>query len=163
MSNLSRWDPFQDMLTLREAMQQLLEDSFVAPTTSQRGGQTFAPAMDVSETKDSFVVEAALPGIKPEDMDITLENNVLTIRGEMKQESTSKERNFHRIERRFGTFQRSISLPSTVKSDAINASMEHGVLRLEIPKAEAVKPRKIAVNSTGNPERQLEVGAHSNN
>lgn len=162
MSNMSRWDPFQEMLTLREAMQQLLEDSVVSPSSTRSGGQSFAPAMDVSETQDSFIVEAAVPGLKPEDLDITLENNVLTVRGEIKQQQESKERNFHRVERRYGSFQRTISLPSTVNAEAIRANLEHGVLRLEIPKAEAVKPRKIAVNNTST-ERQLEVGKTNTN
>ena len=149
MSNLTRWDPFNDMLTLREAMNQLLEDSFVRPAAA-RGGQGFVPALDVSETEDGYQVEAAVPGLKPEDLEITVENNVLTIKGETRQEKEDKQRSFHRIERRFGSFQRTIALPNTVKPVAIKASLEHGVLRLEIPKAEEVKPRKISVN-VGSP------------
>ena len=102
--------------------------------------------LDLSETADGFLVEAAVPGLKPEDVEVTVENNVLTIKGETRQEKEDKQRSFHRIERRFGSFQRTIALPNTVKPDAIKASLEHGVLRLEIPKAEEVKPRKISVN-----------------
>jgi HSP20 family protein len=155
MTNLSRWDPFQDMLSLREAMNQLMEESFVRPTGA-RGGQGFVPALDLSETKDAYLVEAAVPGLKPEDLEITLENNVLTIRGETRQETEDKQRNYHRVERRFGSFQRSITLPNTVKADAIKAELENGVLKLEIPKAEEVKPRKIEV-SAGQP-KTIEVG-----
>ena len=144
MSNVSRWDPFQDVLTLREAMNQLLEESFVSPSVQQRG-QSFVPPMDVSETGDGYVVEASVPGLKPEDLEITIENNVLTIKGEMRQEHENRERNYHRIERRYGSFQRTITLPTTVKSDAIQASLDNGILRLEVPKAEEVKPRKISV------------------
>jgi HSP20 family protein len=161
MSNMSRWDPLQEALTLREAMQQLFEDSFVAPTTARRG-QVMAPAMDVSETPDSFIVEASVPGLRPEDLEITVENNVLTIKGETRQESQNQERNYHRVERRFGSFQRTISLPSTVKPEAITASLEHGILRLDIPKAEAVKPRKISVHTTNSSPRELEVGNTNN-
>ena len=145
MATITRWDPFQDVLSLREAMSQLMEESFVQPTAAQ-GGKNFVPALDLSETAEGYLVEAALPGLKPEDVEITVENNVLTIKGETRQETDSKDRNFHRLERRFGSFQRTIGLPTTVKADAIQASLDNGVLRLEIPKAEEVKPRKISVN-----------------
>ena len=152
MATVTRWDPFQDVLSLREAMNQLMEESFVRPTAAQGGqnGKNFVPALDLSETTEGYLVEAALPGVKPEDVEITVENNVLTIKGEARQEVDEQKRNFHRIERRFGTFQRTIGLPTTVKADAIQASLTNGVLRLEIPKAEEVKPRKISVNLGDN-------------
>jgi len=155
MTNLTRWDPFDDMLTLREAMNQLLEDSFVSPTTT-RGGQGFAPVLDMSETEDAYQVEVAVPGLKPEDLQITLENNMLTIKGEVRQESQDRKRNYHRVERRYGSFQRSIALPSTVKADSIHASLTNGILFLDIPKAEEVKPRRISVNVGA--DKQIEVG-----
>jgi len=158
MANVTRWDPFQDMLSLREAMNQLMEESFVRPTTG-RGGQGFVPALDLSETAEGYLVEAAVPGLKPEDVEVTVENNVLTIKGETRQEVDEKKRNYHRIERRFGSFQRTIGLPTTVKADAIQASLTNGVLRLEIPKAEEVKPRKISV-SVGE-GKAIEVGKNS--
>lgn len=158
MTNLSRWDPYQDMLSLREAMNQLMEESFVRPNGT-RGGQGYAPALDLSETKDGYFVEAAVPGLKPEDLEITVENNILTIKGETRQDTEDKQRNYHRIERRFGSFQRSITLPNTVKADAIKANLEQGVLKLEIPKAEEVKPRKISVN-VGQP-KEIEIGKQS--
>jgi len=145
------------MLSLREAMNQLMEESFVRPTTAQ-GGKNFVPALDLSETAEGYLVEAALPGLKPEDVEITVENNVLTIKGETHQEVDDKQRNFHRVERRFGSFQRTIGLPTTVKADQIQASLTNGVLRLEIPKAEEVKPRKISVNVG---ENKVEVGRNS--
>jgi HSP20 family protein len=109
--------------------------------------------------RHGYLVEAALPGLKPEDVEITVENNVLTIKGETRQEVDDQKRNFHRIERRFGAFQRTIGLPTTVKADAIQASLDNGVLRLEIPKAEEVKPRKISVNVGEN--KTLEVGRNN--
>ena len=145
MATITRWDPFQDVLSLREAMNQLMEESFVQPAAAQNG-KNFVPALDLSETAEGYLVEAALPGVKPDDVEITVENNVLTIKGETRQETDDKQRNFHRIERRFGAFQRTIGLPTTVKADAIKADLTNGVLRLEIPKAEEVKPRKISVN-----------------
>ena len=158
MATVTRWDPFQDALSLREAMSQLMEESFVQPTAAQ-GGKKFVPALDLSETADGYLVEAALPGVKPEDVEITVENNVLTIKGETRKETDDKQRNFHRVERRFGTFQRTIGLPSTVKADQIQASLTNGVLRLEIPKAEEVKPRKISVNVGQN--KTIEVGKNN--
>lgn len=145
MANVTRWDPMQEMLSLREAMSQLLEESFVAPTVG-RNGPGFIPAMDVSETQDGFVVELATPGLKPEHLEITLENNVLTLKGEIRQEQSATKRHYHRVERRYGTFTRTLTLPTSVKSDAIQAHLEHGILRVEIPKAEEVKPRKITVS-----------------
>jgi HSP20 family protein len=155
MATLTRWDPFNEMLTLREAMSQLLEESFVAPNTPRRG-QSFAPALDVSESADDYTVEVAVPGVKPEDLHITFENNVLTISGEHRQEAEDKQRSYHRVERRYGSFQRTVALPSTVKADAIQATLTDGILRLAIPKAEEVKPRRIDVKV--NSDRELEVG-----
>ena len=158
MATITRWDPFQDVLSLREAMNQLVEESFVRPTAGQ-SGQNFVPALDLSETPEGYLVEAALPGVKPEDVEVTVENNVLTIKGETRQEVDEQKRNFHRIERRFGSFQRTVGLPTTVKADAIQASLTNGVLRLEIPKAEEVKPRKISVNVGQN--KTIEVGRNN--
>lgn len=145
MTTMNRWDPFQDALTLREAVNQLFEDSFVAPNTTGQSRQ-FVPALDLSETADAYIVEFAVPGVKAEDLDITVDNNILTVRGESRPPVVEENaRNYHRIERRYGSFQRTLGLPSTVKSDAIKAELSDGVLYLEIPKAEEVKPRKISV------------------
>src|ERR1700712_2732635 len=143
MATISRWDPFQDVLSLREAMNQLVEESFIRPTTRNRNN--YLPAVDLSETQEGYVVEAALPGLKPEDLEVTVKNNMLTIKGEIHKETEDKQRTYHRVERSFGSFQRTIGLPSTVKADAIQASLDNGILRLEIPKAEEVNPRKISV------------------
>ena len=155
MSNVTRWDPFNDMLSLREAMSQLFEESYVSPSVSRRGQGGFVPALDLSETADGYLVEVVAPGLKPEDLQITLENNVLTIKGELLQETQDKHRNNNRVERRYGGFQRTIALPSTVKSDAIKAELNNGILRLDIPKAEEVKPRRIDVKVAT--DKQIEV------
>lgn len=146
MATITRWDPFQDAMTLREAMNRLFEESMVPSTTTGRGAQGFTPALDLSETPDAYHVEVAVPGMKAEDLKLTFENGVLTIAGEVKQESEKKERNYHRVERRYGSFSRSITFPTTVKGDAIEAKLEHGVLNLTLPKAEEVKPRQININ-----------------
>jgi HSP20 family protein len=156
MATITRWDPFQDMLTLREAMSQLFEESVVSPTGT-RSGQSFVPALDLSETPEAFLVEAAVPGLKPEDLNITVENNILTISGEVRQDEERKERNYHRVERRFGSFQRIMTLPNTVKADQISATLENGVLHLSIPKAEEVKPRRISVGVTQNGQKAIEA------
>jgi len=145
MSNLSRWEPYAEAMTLREAVNRLFEESFV-PSANGRAGNGFVPALDLSESAEAYFVEMAVPGLKAEDLNVTIENGVLTVSGEIRQNQESKERNFHRVERRYGRFSRSISLPTTVRGDAVEARLEHGLLTLHIPKAEEVKPRKITVN-----------------
>lgn len=144
MTNLTRWDPFQEAMTLREAVNRLFEESFVPMMPTRDGG--FVPALDLSETPDAYIVELAVPGMKAEDLNVTIENGVLSISGEVKKSAEEHERNYHRIERRYGRFSRSITLPSTVRGDAIEARLENGVLTLRVPKAEEVKPRKIHIN-----------------
>lgn len=144
--SVAQWTPFQDVLTLREAMNQLFEESVVRPNQSGRSSsERFVPAVDLSETDNAYIVEASVPGMKAEDLNITVENNVLYISGEIRQEKKTEEQNYHHVERRFGRFQRSLTLPNTVKFDEISASLNNGVLHLEIPKADEVKPRQISV------------------
>ena len=151
MATLTRWDPLQEMLTLREAMNQLFEESYVSPSQA-RQRQGFVPALDLSETPESFIVEIAVPGMKPENIDISVENGVMTLKGEVNQETSDQNRQYHRIERHYGAFTRTINLPSTVKVDAIKANLSNGILHLDFPKAEEVKPRKInvAISDSGN-------------
>jgi HSP20 family protein len=165
MSNIRRLDPFGEMLSLRDAMSQLFEDSFVSPAR-MAGRDALSMPLNVSETADAYRVEAVVPGLKPEDLDITLQDNVLTIRGETRQEQQTGEQktNFHVMERRYGRFSRSISLPTAVQSDNVRATLENGVLHLEIPKAEEVKPRKITVNMGRSLEGQtVDVNGHEAN
>jgi HSP20 family protein len=157
MANLTRFDPFADMLSLREAMNQLLEESFVSPARGTSGGNVNMP-LNVSETADAFVIEAVVPGVKAEDLDITLQDNVLTVTAETRQEQQNGDKQaFHRVERRYGRVSRTVGLPTLVQTDAVQATLENGVLRLEIPKAEAVKPRKITVNVNSAQPQQLDV------
>ncbi len=161
MANLTRFDPFSDMLSLREAMNQLLEESFVSPARGNSGSVNMP--INVSETEDAFIVEAVVPGVKAEDLDITLQDNVLTLTAETRheQQNGDKQAHFHRVERRYGRMVRTIGLPTQVKSDAVQATLENGLLHLEIPKAEEVKPRKISINARGNEQREtIEVGAN---
>lgn len=159
MANVNRWSPFNEVLSLRDAMQQLFEESVVAPSMGAgRGAGLPSIEMNVHERADAFMVEACVPGLKPEDLDLTIQDNVLTITGEIRAAEQPEGTMTHRTERRYGRFSRSISLPTQVNGDAVNAVLEHGLLRLEIPKAEAVKPRKISVRVGQEQGRTLEAG-----
>ena len=146
MSNLTRWDPMRDMMTLRNAMDQLFNSAFVGPDFVWQP-ETLGVAMDVVENPDAFIVKASLPGIKPDELEITYANNVLTIKGETKEEKETEDARYHLRERRYGSIARSISLPSNVKADQIQADYEQGVLTLTLPKAEEAKPKRIQVKT----------------
>ena len=133
MNVLTRWDPLQEVLDMRRAMDQIMQ------RTATDGQQQFDLAMDIYETPDSYEIEAAMPGVKPEDVDITLNNNVLTIRGETRAEEEKDDKNYHLRERRASSFIRSITLPSSINPDTIEAHYDNGVLKLRLPKAEEAK------------------------
>ncbi|HVN56337.1 MAG TPA: Hsp20/alpha crystallin family protein [Anaerolineaceae bacterium] len=159
MSNLSRWDPVRDMLSLRRTMDRLL------------GGETFDEEfnrslnwnlpLDVSENQEEYIVKASLPGVNPDDLDISVDGNTLTIRAEVKADEEKKGETYHLRERRYGVFSRSITLPSTVKADAIEASYDNGVLTLKLPKTEEVKPRKIQIGSGQGKKQVIEGNSRS--
>jgi HSP20 family protein len=142
---VERWDPFRDVVSLRDAMNSLLQESFVRPPfrPGQAGPSTLA--LDVAENESEFVIHASLPGVKPEDLQISVHGDVLTIRGESKFEEEKKGHTWHLRERRHGTYQRSLSLGTPVQADKANAQFEHGVLTLTLPKAEAARPKQIKV------------------
>jgi len=147
MANIVRWEPFRDIVSLRQAMGKLLEDSFVHPAyiwPELRGDEL---ALDMYQTKDDIVVKTALPGIKPEEVDISITGDTLTIKGEHKEEQEVKEEDYMRKECRYGAFARSIVIPVQVKADKAEATFENGVLTLTIPKTEAVKPKQIKVKA----------------
>lgn len=146
MANLSRWDPMREMMTLRNAMDQLFNSAFVGPDFVWEGSSV-GVALDVIENADDYVVKASLPGIKPDDIDVTFDNNVLTIKGDIKEEKDVEETKYHLRERRYGSFSRSISLPSNIKTDSIQADYADGILTLTLPKAEEAKPKRIQVHS----------------
>ena len=149
MANLTRFDPFGEMVTLRQAMDRLLEDSFVSPLNWRTiSGDAVAPALDLHHTADEIVVTAALPGLKAEDVDITITGQTLSIRGEFKAEEEVNRDQYLYRERRYGTFHRQLQLPVRVQGEAASATFEDGILKLRIPKAEEVKPRQIQVKAT---------------
>ena len=145
MSNLTRWEPAREMMTLREAMDRLFDDAFTRPL-SIRDGWT-APAIDMYQTDDEIVVKASLPGFKADDVQINITGDVLTLRGEMKHEDEKKEKAWHLREQRWGSFERSVALPTNVVADRANADFENGVLTITLPKAEEAKPRTISVKA----------------
>lgn len=149
MRSLRRWEPFNELVSLREVMDRLFEDSFVRPGTPwpARLGASTLP-LDVYETEDDVVVKATVPGAKPEDIEITITGDTLSIRGEAKEKTEVKRENYIRQERRYGAFSRSVTLPTGLETDKVEASFEDGVLTLNIPKAEEVKPKVIKVKTS---------------
>jgi HSP20 family protein len=146
--SIVRWEPFSDLMSLREAMDRLFEESYVRP--GSRALAAHGPSdlpLDVYETDDGFVVTASLPGVKPEEVEITITGDTLTIKGETKSETVVENTNYLRQERRFGAFARTIVVPAPVKADKAEAKFKDGVLTLSIPKAEEAKPKTIRVKT----------------
>ncbi len=155
---MNRWDPFRDMLTLSTAMDQLLNSAFV-PATRRPGrllGQAPGIAWDVAEEDEAYIVRAVLPGINPDDLDIEVSDQTLMIRGEFKEHAVPEGARYHLRELGTGRFERSMQFPLPLNADAVEAHYENGILTLRLPKAEAVKPRRITVQ--GQP-RQIEAQA----
>jgi len=155
MATMMRWDPFQD---LRDAQDEMAQMSPMSPRLAhalglhgqQQGSgraatTAWAPALDISERKDAYLVTVELPGVEADDLQITLEDGLLTIQGERHFAHDSSEQQFHRIERRYGAFRRSITLPAHVMADGIEASADGGVLQIVVPKMEEAKPKRIQV------------------
>ena len=145
MRILTRWEPSRGLTTLQDRINRLFSDSL--DRTGEEGSLTaWAPAVDIYETEHELVVKADLPDIDAKDLDIRVENNILTIRGERKFEKNVNEDNYLRVERAYGTFSRSFTLANSVNADAIKAEYQNGVLTLTIPKREEAKPKQIKVN-----------------
>ncbi len=145
---LARWDPFSETTSLRDALNRLVETSFVRPSAALVGTPLIVP-VDVSENENAYTVEASLPGMKPEEVNITVQENVLTISGERKERLERKEGDqVIYQEHRYGSFSRSFSLPVAVDADKAKAQFENGMLRLTIPKAEAARPKQIKIQAT---------------
>ncbi len=141
---IRRWDPFQEIFSLRRAMDRILDEVFSRPSLFFVGSPDW-PAVDIYETHDEVVVKAAVPGVRPEDIEVTVSGNTVTLRGEIREEQEAREGSWIRQERRMGAFTRSFVLPVEVVADKATAEYEHGILTLRLPKAEAVKARTIKV------------------
>ena len=149
---LARWDPFSEMTSLRDAMANLMESAFISPGLTSGTAEGMGIPVDLSENENEYVVQASLPGIKPEDVRISVQNNVLTIEGEHKQEREQKEgeRSIY-SERHYGSFSRSFGFNSPIDAEHAEAHFEHGVLRLTVPKTEAAKPKQIRIAGGSSP------------
>ena len=146
MSNLIRWEPAREMMTLREAMDRLFDDAFTRPL-SLSGNTWSIPAVDMYQTDNEVVVKVALPGIKADEVQINVTGEVLTLKGETKQENETKEKAYHIREQRWGAFERSLVLPTEVVADKAKADFENGILTITLPKADEVKPKTINIKT----------------
>ena len=149
-----RWDPFRDLVSLRDKMNRLFEDA-----VTQRGEEkelvasSWAPAVDIYEDESQLVLTAEVPGLSEKDVEIKIEDNVLSIHGERKLEKETREENYHRIERAYGAFFRSFTLPNYIDQDKIRAEHENGVLKISMPKKAELKPRKVRIIKPAQEEK----------
>ena len=156
---ITRFDPFRDVLALQNRMNALFQDySRNQGDNELLTTSSFVPPVDIYEDEHKVVLKLEIPGIALEDLDIRVENNTLTVRGERKFEKEEKEENFHRVERRYGSFYRAFSLPTTVNTENIKADYENGVLRLSLEKRAEAKPKQIKINAVqaGSGSKQAE-------
>ena len=144
-----RWEPFRDLVSLQERMNQMFNDSYRGRGTSEDDwslGGSWAPAVDIYEHEGNIVLTAELPGVDPKEVDIRVENNILTLRGERKWNDDVQRESYHRVERAYGTFTRSFTLPNVVDTEKIKADYKEGMLKLVLPKREEAKPKQISIN-----------------
>jgi HSP20 family protein len=142
-----RWSPFRDLMGIQQEVNRLFDDLITRRTETGAEGAVWVPAVDVSESADAIRVKVEAPGVAKDDFKISVQNNVLTIRGEKKMEKETTEENYHRVERVYGSFFRAVELPSAVQTDKVNANYKDGVLTITLPKSEEAKPKEIAVEA----------------
>lgn len=161
MTRIILRDPYREMLSLRNAMDRLVDDNMYNRRWS------WSPMaeldLDVAETEEEYLVKASIPGINPDDLDITFTDKILTIKGEFKEEEEKDDVHYHLRERRYGSFSRRLRLPNTIKSDAIEAKYEDGVLTLHLPKTDEVKPKRITVQNGETPVLEAEASDVASN
>jgi HSP20 family protein len=155
--NLVTYDPFRELRALQDEVNRVFSSTFSRSGETELMRGAWSPNVDIFENKDQIVLEAELSGMKPEDVDISIENNVLTIHGERKFEKKDEGDNYHRIERSYGSFTRSFTLPPTVSSENVEATFENGILRLTLAKREEAKPKRIEIKAA----KQLDATAKS--
>ncbi len=147
---LARWRPFEDLMNIHQNFDRLFDEFFGRyPLEFDGRVGTWSPAVDVSEDRDNIYFSVEVPGLSKDDVKITIQDNLLTIRGEKKQETEQKGTNYHRVERSYGAFTRSFSLPTAIETDKIKAQFQEGLLRITLPKAEEVKPKEIPIAVEG--------------
>ena len=153
---ITRWDPFREVATLQNRLNSLFQDYSRGENAGDPvSAASFVPPVDIYEDDHKVVLKLEVPGLKQEDLDIQLENNNLTVRGERKFETEEKEENFHRIERRYGSFYRAFTIPNTVNADSVKADYDAGVLRIQLEKRAEAKPKQIKVQ-VGSAPKQVE-------
>jgi HSP20 family protein len=155
---LIRWEPVRELNTIQSEMNRLFNTLF-EPSTPGNGGASlrrWIPAMDLVETGDHFVLRADLPGLTEKDVNIEVEDNVLTISGERKAEHEERKEGYYRVERASGSFSRSLTLPEGIEPDSVRASFDNGVLEVRVPKPEERKPRKVAISIGGGEPKTIE-------
>lgn len=145
---LTRWDPFHDLVRIQERMNRLFEDSMRRPGPENEGlaTGTWSPSVDIYETPEHIVLLADLPGVERSDIEIRVENNTLTLRGERRMTKDVQQESYHRVERAYGVFSRSFSLPATVDQDNIKAEHKNGILEVHLPKTEGARPKRIRID-----------------
>jgi HSP20 family protein len=149
MTLLTRWDPFREFVTIQDRMNRLFRDSFATEGTRDAEAltsTTFAPPVDVYEDEHNVTLKIEVPGIDEKDIDVRIENNTLTVHGERKYEKEEKEENYRRVERQYGSFTRTFSLPNTVDQESVQADYDKGVLKIKLAKKAEAKPKQIKVN-----------------
>ena len=157
-----RWEPFRELLSTQDRFNQLFNQTFSRVFGSEGqelGNRGWAPPVDVYETEHNLVIKAELPGLDPKDVNVRVENNVLEIGGERKSEKDLKEGNYHRVERSYGAFSRSFTLPSTVTTENVTAEYKDGVLTLSLAKREEAKPKTIQIKVSGEGKAQTATAA----
>ena len=154
MTVLTRWDPFREYSTLQDRMDRLFRDSYGDAREEALTTSTFAPPVDVYEDEHNIILKIEVPGIDEKDIDVRIENNTLTVHGERKFEQEEKEENFRRVERQYGSFTRSFTIPNTVDAEGVQANYEKGILKVRLAKKAEAKPKQIKVNVSG--ERSIE-------
>jgi HSP20 family protein len=145
---VSRWDPFRDLMSIQNELNRLFGQTYAGEGGATSSG-AWVPPLDVYETKDKFVVCMELPGIDPAAVDLTVEDSTLTVRGDREFYRDVPEESFHRVERRYGQFVRTLQLPPTANAEAIEANFDRGLLTIEVPKVEEAKPKKITIKASG--------------
>jgi HSP20 family protein len=155
MTVLTRWEPFREFATLQDRMNRLFRDTYGADDEALTS-TSFAPPVDVYEDEHSILLKIEVPGIDEKEIDVRLENNTLTVHGERKFEKEEKEENFRRVERRYGSFTRSFTLPNTVDAENVTANYDKGVLNIKLAKKSEAKPKQIKVNVNAGSEKTLE-------
>jgi HSP20 family protein len=150
MTLLTRWDPFREFVTLQDRMNRLFRDSYGTEGREEAlTSTTFAPPVDVYEDEHNVTLKIEVPGIEEKDIDVRIENNTLTVHGERKFEKEEKEENYRRVERQYGSFTRTFTLPNTVDQDSVQADYDKGVLKIKLAKKAEAKPKQIKVNVGG--------------